>query len=217
MTVCVFSFHPLVFPAFQSLLAGRDIDLRDCRLPPEWLSDWSEVSAPAASIYIVELSADPAPTEALIAKVLDRYPSSRVLAVAEKFEEAIAFPLLRLGIKGLVTYQDASKQLARALEAIAGGGFWVPRSLLSRFVESTVAHAPPPRSVRAHVNLTRREREVLEALLEHLSNKEIAKKLHVTERTAKFHVSNLLAKHHVRRRNDLILLFLSHTNRPVSQ
>jgi len=40
-------------------------------------------------------------------------------------------------------------------------------------------------------------------------NKEIAKKLRISERTAKFHVSNLLAKFGVQRRADLILLRLT--------
>src|SRR5205814_9232961 len=44
------------------------------------------------------------------------------------------------------------------------------------------------------------------SLLENLSNKEIASKLNIAERTVKFHVSNLLSKFGVRRRADLILL-----------
>ena len=55
-------------------------------------------------------------------------------------------------------------------------------------------------------NLTQREREVLDALLENLANKEIADRLHISERTVKFHVSSLLEKFSVRRRTDLILL-----------
>jgi DNA-binding NarL/FixJ family response regulator len=53
--------------------------------------------------------------------------------------------------------------------------------------------------------LSRRETEVLEALLDNLSNKEIAQRLHISERTVKFHVSNLLAKYGVTRRSDLIV------------
>jgi len=53
--------------------------------------------------------------------------------------------------------------------------------------------------------LSPRERQVHEALLENLSNKEIAAKLNLSERTVKFHVSNVLAKHRLRRRADLIL------------
>ena len=54
--------------------------------------------------------------------------------------------------------------------------------------------------------LSRREQEVLDSLLENLANKEIGSKLNISERTVKFHVSNLLSKFGVRRRADLILL-----------
>jgi DNA-binding CsgD family transcriptional regulator len=54
-------------------------------------------------------------------------------------------------------------------------------------------------------DISGREREVLEALLANLSNKEIAGKLEISERTVKFHVSNLLAKFGVERRQHLLL------------
>jgi DNA-binding CsgD family transcriptional regulator len=60
--------------------------------------------------------------------------------------------------------------------------------------------------VDASSDLSRREREVLDSLLENLANKEIASRLNISERTVKFHVSNLLNKFGVRRRADLILL-----------
>jgi DNA-binding CsgD family transcriptional regulator len=44
------------------------------------------------------------------------------------------------------------------------------------------------------VNLSLRQREVLDHILQNLSNKEIGARLHVTERTVKFHVSQLLSK-----------------------
>ena len=56
--------------------------------------------------------------------------------------------------------------------------------------------------------MSRREKEVADLLLQNLSNKEIASKLLMSERTAKFHVSNLLAKYGVQRRADLMLLFV---------
>ena len=54
-------------------------------------------------------------------------------------------------------------------------------------------------------SITGREREVLGTLLDNLSNKQIAERLHISERTVKFHVSNLLAKFRLPRRQDLIL------------
>jgi DNA-binding NarL/FixJ family response regulator len=89
---------------------------------------------------------------------------------------------------------------------IADAGFWVPRILLSRFVDSALKGTRRPPTFTSMRRLSRREGEVMQLLLQNLSNKEIASQLHISSRTAKFHVSNLLAKHGVRRRADLILL-----------
>ena len=66
-------------------------------------------------------------------------------------------------------------------------------SVTKRLVEACGQnHAP--------IALSPRQREVLRALLQDLSNKEIAGKLNVSVRTVKFHVSALLAKFHVHSR-----------------
>ena len=108
--------------------------------------------------------------------------------------------------KGIVTYAEASEHLPRILREVLAGGFWVPRAVLSRFVEATVTESAPRRPVGRTPTLTPREREVLDELLKNLSNKEIARKLRISGRTAKFHVSNVLAKYGVKRRADLFLL-----------
>lgn len=51
---------------------------------------------------------------------------------------------------------------------------------------------------------TRREKEVIELILEDRSNKEIAKQLSISERTTKFHVSEILLKLKVRKRAEII-------------
>ncbi|HEY4907025.1 MAG TPA: helix-turn-helix transcriptional regulator [Candidatus Acidoferrum sp.] len=57
----------------------------------------------------------------------------------------------------------------------------------------------------AGMPLSRRQHEVLSAISQNLSNKEIAAKLNVSVRTVKFHVSTLLEKFEVRGRVDLML------------
>ena len=135
-----------------------------------------------------------------------------MIVVAENFDQGAAFPLLRLGAKGLMTFGEANEQLGRAVQEVAGGGFWVPRALLSRFVDESVGAVQTLRAGRRGP-VESREKEVLDLLLENLSNKEVASKLNMSERTAKFHVSNLLAKYGVRRRADLILLTYTQLNR----
>ncbi len=167
-----------------------------------------ELPVPPASVYVVEALTSGRVTEALVEMVLRRQRASRLVVIAELFDEANAFPLLGLGVKGLLRYADVGPHLAGAIREVSRGGFWVPRVLLSRFIDLTLAGGRP-RAIPTTAHLSPREREVIGLLLENLSNKEIASRLHISERTAKFHVSNLLAKHGVKRRADLILLCLA--------
>jgi DNA-binding NarL/FixJ family response regulator len=65
-----------------------------------------------------------------------------------------------------------------------------------KLIQTCAAPAPP-------THLTRRQQEVLDAVTDGLSNKEIASKLNLSERTVKFRVSTLLVKFEVRCRGNL--------------
>lgn len=206
--VCLFSFHPLVPKEIQQLLEGHRFQLSVRRMDPSQAREPGLSSLPRAAIYLVDAHARRSVTESLVSEILAHHPAGRTVVLAEAFDETNAFPLLRLGVKGLLTYGEISL-LPRALAEVAAGGYWVPRALLSRFVDVALSSAPPRRLLSNASGLTPRERQVLEGLLESLSNKEIAKRLQISERTAKFHVSNLLSKYRVKRRADLILLNFS--------
>ena len=200
---------------FERFLSGRPLSVHSRRLEPDLIAEPGKLTFPKASVYVVEGHLHNPTTETLVVTALGAHPEARVIVVSEKFEQSTAFPLLRLGAKGLLTFSEASEQLARAIQEVAGGGFWVPRALLSQFIDETLTAVRRPRGTATGARLSRREKEVLEALLENLSNKEIASRLNMSERTAKFHVSNLLAKYGVRRRADLILLTLTQLDRPA--
>lgn len=192
---------------FQRVLARPGFHLILRQLESTLAPDLRRLALPRAVVYVVDAHAARPATGALIANILDRYPSARLLVVAEKFSDANSYSLLRLGAKGLLTYAEARDQLPRALPLVAAGGFWVPRSVLSSFVDSILTNVQGRRlKTDTAANLSRREQEVLDALLENLANKEIGNRLNISERTVKFHVSNLLSKFGVRRRADLILL-----------
>lgn len=71
----------------------------------------------------------------------------------------------------------------------------VPReSLLDEAAERAQELLAAGRALGAGVKVSRREQEVLDCILQGFTNKEIAAKLNVAERTVKFHVSSLLAK-----------------------
>ncbi len=206
LSVCILSPHPLVLGEFERLLAKAQLKVIAKQLESTLAPDLRNLEPPRAQVYVVDAHAAKPATGALLANLLERYPEARLIVVGDQHSEASSYSLLRLGVMGLLTYVEARDQLMRALPLVASGGFWVPRQLLSGFVDSILTSQGRRLKTDSVTNLSRREQEVLDSLLENLSNKEIASKLNIAERTVKFHVSNLLNKFGVRRRADLILL-----------
>jgi len=204
LSVCLLSPHPFVLENLRALLDRPKFRVQVEHV--EFLPGQGGAlpALPAAHVFVLDANGPLRAVVALISRVRSEQPGARVVVVSEELAEEAAFPLMRLGIRGLLRYADAATQLAAAVLSVHAGGYWVPRLLLSRFVFGILdqPRLPVPGEAR---KLSPRERQVHEGLIENLSNKEIASRLNLSERTVKFHVSNVLAKHRVRRRADLIL------------
>jgi two-component system nitrate/nitrite response regulator NarL len=207
LQVCLLSPHPLVLSEFERVLSNPEFKTISRHLESTLGPDLRHLPIPKATVYVVDAHVAKPAAGALLSNILDTHSEARIIVVAEKFDAAESYSLLQMGAKGLLTYSEAREQLPRALPLVANGGFWVPRSVLSGFVDSVLAGSHSRRlKVDSAADLSRREQEVLSSLLENLANKEIGSRLNISERTVKFHVSNLLNKFGVRRRADLILL-----------
>ena len=207
----LFWCHPLVLPQFEQLISDNGYRLLARRLETNRIPNFDDFPVPRAAVQIVESHQHLAATEAVVTGIHAKQPSARIIVLAERFSDPTAFAVLRLGVKGLLTYGEALRALPQALETVISGGLWVGRALLSRFVDAALCTVPLKVYATGLEGLTRRERQVLEAVLDNLSNKEIARRLQMSVRTAKFHVSNLLVKHGVRRRADLLFRALQST------
>lgn len=204
--VCLISPHPLVLANLEAALAKPGFRFQKRRPESTGGGDWHVPKLPRARVYVVDAHAPRIQVQRLAQSIISQNPQAGMILLAEKFSEQTAFPFLRMGVRGLLTYTEMASQLKRAIQSVARGSYWVPRALLGRFIGS-ILHGPIARPSTEPGDLSRREREVLDALLENLSNKEIAARLNISERTVKFHVSRILSKFHVQRRADLILRF----------
>lgn len=119
-------------------------------------------------------------------------PAVPTLALFSGNEDEI-IRLLQRGYRGHLGPDEPVERLKLALEALRRGEIWASRELLTRTLGSLSAP-----------QLTEREQEVLDLLAGGLSNRTIAEKLGISERTVKAHVSNLFDKHGVRNRTELV-------------
>ena len=207
----LFCRHPVAQEQFTRLLKRTDFHVVLCRelLLPEAGAEAFDADEPC--LAVVDAS-DIIATLEFVRMLRLEQRTAHLLVLLPKLEDSVTSPLLRLGVKGLLTYQQAPRELARAAHQVEAGMYWVPRELLTRFVESILPELRGCKSLDSEVNISRREGEVLDLLLDNLSNKEIASKLFISERTVKFHVSNLLSNFGVQRRADLIVRWMQRTS-----
>ena len=139
-------------------------------------------------------------TEAL-PSLLGAAPDTKVVVFTAYDTEERVLGALRAGAKGSVLKGAASEEIGRAIRSVHAGG----TNLSARIAATVVAQLGSTGSGGTTVGgraqraasptaLTPRERQVLRLVADGRSNKEIARTLTITERTAKFHVTSLLNK-----------------------
>ena len=132
-------------------------------------------------------------------------PGSKFLALLppDRSGESEMMLLFHWGIDGFVTLHKKWKtELPKAALAVLRGRLWVPSEVLLAFVKQMKTLLD--RQLLAGQSLTAREGQVLQLLFRHLTNKEIAHQLNISERTARFHVSNVLSKLGLENRRSLV-------------
>jgi DNA-binding NarL/FixJ family response regulator len=103
--------------------------------------------------------------------------------------EEYLYETLRAGAGGYVLKDIAPDELAQAVRTVARGEVPVQPQLARRLLSQFQTRSSHPNDV-----LTAREQEVLRLLARGLRNKEMAARLHVSERTINFHLANIYQK-----------------------
>jgi two-component system nitrate/nitrite response regulator NarL len=127
-------------------------------------------------------------------------PTRVVFLTASANDEYIA-RAVALETWGVLLKDAAADQL---LAAVVGGRRWLPPEVVDKAVAREAArHLEADRIVGS---LTRRERELVVLATEGLSNKEIARRVGVTEATVKIHLHNIYQKLGVTNRTVVTML-----------
>jgi DNA-binding NarL/FixJ family response regulator len=144
-------------------------------------------------ILLIDLSM-PGGGLSAIPPIRARDPDMRivVLTVSEAAEDvALA---LNSGVNGYVLKGVGSRTLTEILAAVANGEIYVTPTLSARLLSHLSSDRHSPIVTEPIHSLTGREREVLELVAKGLSNKEIAIRLDLQEKTIKHHMTAILTK-----------------------
>jgi DNA-binding NarL/FixJ family response regulator len=201
ISVLIADDHPVVRQGLQVLLSVQD----DIDVVGE-ATDGAEALDLAAEldpdVLLLDLKLPVLDGVAVLRELRDRGIRTRALVLTSAAEGALVTRAVQAGAAGFL-YKDVDPDaLVRAVRSVHDGHTLLAPEAAGAVLGSGAAAA----AMRGIGALTRREREVLAQLAEGHSNREIARYLHVSEKTVKTHVSSVLAKLGVADRTQAALL-----------
>ena len=126
-------------------------------------------------------------------------PSLQCLMLTSYSDDEALFDAIMAGAAGYVLKQIRGTELVDAIKKVASGQSLLDPSLTAKVLERLRTGGAEDKKLEA---LTDQERRILELLAEGLTNREIAERMYLAEKTVKNYVSNLLAKMGMQRRTE---------------
>lgn len=132
-------------------------------------------------------------------KIMRQAPQARVLILTSFGEDDKIFPAIRAGAQGYLLKDIQPRDLVQSVRETFQGKAQLHPDIARRLMAAVSGENPaqpvkPAALPETLPGLTDREREVLGMIAQGLTNREIAEKMVISEKTVKTHVSNLLDK-----------------------
>lgn len=194
--------------------------LRQLFAPDPQLSVIGEAATPRDALVIadrcppdivlldVDLGRGDAAGVELARMLLERHRGVKVLVLTGCRDRDVMMRTVRLGVHGYVRKGAETADIMRAVHALLRGeSVFDSRSnpvVMSVPDATTTGTDRPPARGFGNAMLTERENQVLRLLAVGMSNREIGRRLVISEATVKFHVRNLRDKLEVRRRTEIV-------------
>ena len=133
-------------------------------------------------------------------RIKDFNPDVKILIFTSRDSENDVFEAFKAGADGYIMKGSTPEQTISAIKSVYEGVGWIDPSIAKMVFSNlqkpsaNVVTEPEPKKSNNSYGLTERELDVLELMVEGLSNPQIADKLVITKATAKAHVHSILQK-----------------------
>lgn len=117
---------------------------------------------------------------------LQKYPKLKIIVLSMYGESEYYNTMIDIEVNGFILKDCDNKELKEAIERVHAGGTYFSQEILISLIKEKKSNEK--------INLTKREKEILELICKGYSNNEIAEKLFISQRTVERHRANLLEK-----------------------
>lgn len=142
--------------------------------------------------------------------IKSEFPHVGVIALTIHDQEEYLFEMIRAGVAGYVLKDVNPDTLVRTIVGVAKGESFIPPSLATKVFREFRRLADRQQGTKYPDDLTEREVEVLRLVAHGESNRSIARKLFISEKTVKNHLTNIFQKIGVSDRTQAALYAIKH-------
>jgi DNA-binding NarL/FixJ family response regulator len=142
-----------------------------------------------------------------VARLKAAHPQVLVLMVTVYDNNDRVFKALAAGASGYLLKRDAPDHLLDSLEDLLAGGSPMSGAIARKMISFFQTPGPSP---GAEQNLSPRERQILDLLVQGLIDKEIASNLDISRETVRTHLGKIYHKLQVRTRTEAVVKYLGH-------
>jgi len=146
-------------------------------------------------------------------QILEEHPGVKVLALTVLEDPRVMREALRLGFHGYILKDIPVVRFVRAVETVMAGEVVVPRKRAPRLTGTGSSDDEAVALLASQ--LTRRELEVLELLVEGAEGLAIAQRLGIAPNTVRTHVQSILTKLQVHSRLEAVAFAVQHRLTPL--
>jgi two-component system NarL family response regulator len=137
--------------------------------------------------------------------IKEELPSTQVVMFTVSDEEADLFEAIKAGASGYLLKEVDPTEVAAAVRQIHAGHSLLSPAVASKLVSEFATMAKRTDERASRPKLTDRELEVLKLAADGLTNRQIGRRLHISENTVKNHMRNILEKLHLHSRMEAVL------------
>jgi DNA-binding NarL/FixJ family response regulator len=209
LQVLVTALNPRLAACLQARLASHHQRVV-ARLVP--LTDFATTPPAPTRVILFGTGTTPISRDPTLARLLRSESTVPVVVVSDNDDEAAMLGALAHGAAGYLLTGAAGDLLVDALEQAAHGRTVIDMGMGGRIASRIAAQTRPPPPDLGRWDLRWRERQVLEGLLEGLTNREIARELNIGEETVKTYLRAVYRKLGARDRTHAVAI--THGQRP---
>lgn len=130
----------------------------------------------------------------LTEKIKQKLPDAHILALTFDTDQHRFYRIIKTGALGYILKDSDPETFFEAIHTVARGDAYIQPYLLTKLLTEFRQLANEKQLVSSEHGLTQRELEIVSLIARGKSNKDIAAKLYISEKTVKNHVSNILKK-----------------------